>query len=859
MRESNKLENSRKQEYRNDFKVQFQRKEDFILNMKEKCKMELVGGKAFNISQMVREKIPVPEGFCITVKAYDYFMDFNNITGVREEIGDEIRKGVIPPDLAEVIVDAHRTHLSGNLCAVRSSSPLEDLKSASFAGQYKSFLNVSGENELLNAVKECWASLWSQRAVEYRKKMGIKKDVTMAVLIQEMVPAEASGVLFTGDQMIIEGVWGLGDMLVGGKAVPDRYVVKGSAVTKRDPVHKEVMSKVTHTGVEVVQVPEQLRDTPVLTDALLRKLCALGKKVEELFGCPQDIEWALLHDEFILLQARPITVKQEVTVWSRANAAETIPGYCTYLSRLPENKPDEIVLALTPLLECFGIKEDPKNLKFRDYIYGYVYLNMTIVGNVLGQIPGLSPEILYQSLGHTTEEENPEIRLGLSTAIKLVPGTLRVIRFFLQLPKRAEKVIPHSVELIEDIRHKNLQELSVQELDNLVWEMYERNSQVFQVHAVTALASFALFGVLQKITARIGEEGTENLLTIGLEGMSSSRLGVEMWKLAQHALKSPKVAELILSGKDVLEELKSFPEGGTFLEELEKFADVYGDRCSQELELSVPRWEEDPSFVLSMVRTYLHSEAEPVKTMEEQKKIRLEATDRILKKLSWNPLNPVFRKLLKKTQQYMVTRENLKTTWMRGISALRVLYLAIAKKFVEEGILKARDDIFFLKQTEVSDIIAGTLRKDQLKDRIAERKKEKKECEHIEVPEIIVGGPPPLSELQCVIEPQDILEGVGCSPGVVTGRAKVISDPRECSEFEEGDVLVAPITDPGWSPLFVTAGGLVMELGGTLSHGVIIAREYGIPAVVGVKNATKIIKTGQEITIDGNKGVVYIM
>jgi phosphoenolpyruvate synthase/pyruvate phosphate dikinase len=218
----------------------------------------------------------------------------------------------------------------------------------------------------------------------------------------------------------------------------------------------------------------------------------------------------------------------------------------------------------------------------------------------------------------------------------------------------------------------------------------------------------------------------------------------------------------------------------------------------------------------------------------------------------------ILAKLLQKTEQYIVTRENLKTTWVRGVSALRVLYLAIADILVEKEILKERDDIFYVKMTEVSDIIAGNLKKGQIKKWIEERKKEKEVCQHLEVPEVVVGKPPPIEELQYTITQKEHLEGTGCSAGVATGTARVVLDPRECPEFEEGDILVAPITDPGWSPLFVTAGGLVMELGGTLSHGVIIAREYGIPAVVGVKNATRIVKSGQTITIDGNTGSVSI-
>ncbi|MBU7027195.1 MAG: hypothetical protein HXS48_09650, partial [Theionarchaea archaeon] len=699
-------------------------------------------------------------------------------------------------------------------------------------------------------------------AVEYRKKMGISENLKMAVLVQEMLPATASGVLFTEDNMVLEAVWGLGDTLVGGKVIPDHFVVEREefSVVERKISHKHVMSQISLTGVEVVDVPELLRDAPVLDDDHTRALCTLGKKVEDLFDCPQDIEWALCNGKFVLLQARPISAKQEPTVWSRANIAETQPGYVTYLSRVPENRTDFFVLGALPLLECFGIKDLPEDIKFLEYIYGYIYANITNLHNIMGKIPGLSPEVIDQSIGHA-DEEAPKSKLEFSDILKILPGALKVIRFFLNLSEQAERVIPHSIELIGDIRHRNLKEMTIEELEDLVWEMYNRNQGVFQVHASTMLANMSLFGFLQKILARVGEEGTEKLLVMGLEGMSSCQLGAEMWKLAQNASNSSRVSEQILSRrKDTLEKLKEFPEGKEFLEDLDKFMERFGDRGSQEMELSVPRWEENPHFVLSMVANYLNAKpVNLVKTMEEQKKVRFEATDRVLKKLSRNPLEKfIFEKMLEKTQEYLVMRENLKTTWVRGISAMRVLYLAVAEKLVDQKTLENRDDIFYLKMTEVSDIITGNLRKRQVEGLIAERKEEKEVCEHLDVPMVIVGKPPPIEELKCTVEPQAQLEGLGCSHGVVRGRARVVLDPNECPEFKEGEILVAPVTDPGWTPLFVTAGGLVMELGGTLSHGVIIAREYGIPAVVGVKNATKIIKTGQLITVDGTKGLVYI-
>ncbi len=842
--------------------LDFLDQEEFIINTKDACEMELVGGKAFNISKLAREGFAVPEGFCITTKAYDYFMHFNGISGEDEDVGDKIRGGLMPPFLLEILRGAYYTYLRGRPCAVRSSSPAEDLKSASFAGQYKSFLNVQGEDHL-DAVKECWASLWSRSAGEYRKRMGIENEnVKMAVLVQEMLPAAVSGVLFTEDNMVIEAVWGLGDLLVGGKAIPDHFVVTRDTfnVVEQKISNKEVMSQIASNGVEIVDVPKHLRDIPVLEDNHVQELCSLGKEVEELFGCPQDIEWAVCNGAFILLQARPITVTQEPTVWSRANISEMQPGYITYLSRPPENRPDFFVTSARPLLECFGIRKIPENMKFAEYIYGYIYLNMTNLHNILCKVPGLTPESFDQAVGYTSSEEVPESKLKLTEIIKVLPGTLRVIRFILSLPKQAEEVISYSLTFSEDIKSRNLQDMPLEELDNLVWQMYDINQRVFQVHTCNALAIATLFGFLHRILVKLGEEGTENLLITGLEGMSSYRLGAEMWKLAQSAKKSSRVSELILSKSDsILEELKQSPEGKDFLEKLNEFIGKFGDRCAEEPELSSLRWEEDLSFVFSMVASYLGSHADPTKTMEQEKGIRLETTDQILKKLARNPAEKlIFKKILEKTQEYIVTRENLKTTWGKGLCVMRLLYLAIASKLVDRGILKDVNDIFYLKMIEVSDIIADEYSREQLADLIEKRRKEKEVCEHLNVPMMIVGKPPPIEEFKYVLEPREKLEGTGVRHGIVTGRARVVLGPSDFSEFKEGEILVAPVTDPGWSPLFVIAEALVMELGSPLSHGVIIAREYGIPAVVGVKDATKIIKTGQLITVDGTKGAVYI-
>lgn len=824
----------------------------FISDIKNPTKSDLVGGKTFNIFKLIRNNINTPKGFCITTKALEYYMDFNNIT---PENAHKITEGEMPPDLKQTIQNAYHTYIDGT-CAVRSSGTAEDLQKASFAGQYQTVLNV-GYDTLCDAVKECWASLWSIPAVEYRKHMKIH-NASMAVLVQDMIPATCSGVLFTGDTITIEAVYGLGDILVGGEVVPDKYTVdrKNFSNVTTEIASKPVMSQAGTHGVEKTPVPASLRETPVLTQETMSQLCEISLKIEDIFGCPQDIEWGIHNNDIIIFQARPITVEQLKPEWTRANISEMQPGYVTYLSRPPENRPDFFVLSTLPLLQCFGIKDVPKDIKFAEYIYGHIYINLTNAHNIICQIPGLTPEVFDRSIGHTSPQKVPPSKFTASDLLRVVPGVLRILRLILHLPGQIEEVTQEASQIIEDMKTTNFAEKNLQELNNLVWKMYDINQKVFQVHSCNALVAAPCFDILRTMVQEYGE-GTENILITGLEGMSSYRLGVEMWKLAQKARQWPRVSQVILTKDHVCETLKTFQEGNQFLTEFYQFTDAYGDRCYEEPELSTPRWGENPEFVLSMVANYLQSDTNPEHILQNQIKKREETTRHILDNMNFFK-RFIFKKVLEKEQYYIITRENTKTVWTKSLAVIRSLYLNIADILVDKGIIEDKTHIFFLKMTEVSEIISGALTKNDVKPLIHNRKQEKETYQNLDVPDCIVGSPPPIDALQHDREPTHTLTGTGCSPGVVTGKAKVVSTPGECTELKKGDILVAPVTDPGWSPLFVTAGGLVMELGSSLSHGVIIAREYGIPAVVGVKNATSVIESGQIITVDGTQGTVSI-
>lgn len=553
--------------------------------------------------------------------------------------------------------------------------------------------------------------------------------------------------------------------------------------------------------------------------------------------------------------------RRQGDVWSRANAAETQPGYVTYLSREPEDRPDEIRAAIGAIVRCFGVTEIPEVRVIKVYHHGYAYYNMTAVAETLGTLPGLSTEVIFRSIGYQDDEgggEKPGLR---STAlVRLLPGLPRLLRHLGRQPARAAEVVPVAQRLIARVRREELPR-SAGELEALVKEIQARAAEVLNVHITTTLATFALFGLLQQL-CNTAEPGVEHALTVGLDAMSSKELGLEIWKIAEAARRSEAVAKLLLAREpDLLGRLEAMPEGAEVRAAFARFVDAVGDRTSEEMDLSVPRWEETPEVVFAMAASYLESGIDPHRVFADQRRARIAAAARVEKKLS-PPLRPILRALLAQTQQFVVLRENLRTVWMKCLSAERRAYLAHAAELVRGGLLEQKEDIFHLKKTEVSRAMAGGLDAATAARLVAERRREKELCERLHMPDVVRGAPPPLEDLLRPSFPdlrQKLLSGMGVSPGVITGRARILHSANAAARIEQGDILVATTTDPGWTPLFAMARGLVMERGGLLSHGVIVAREYGLPAVVAVRDATRLIPDGRRITIDGVRGEVHIL
>ncbi len=720
----------------------------------------------------------------------------------------------MPAAVAAAIHDAYLA-LGAGAVAVRSSALAEDGVVASFAGQHETMLDVVGCDALLAAVRRCWLSLHSERARAYRRRLGRGGDAPlMAVVVQRMVPAVCSGVAFTQhpahpvngsrDVVVVEAVAGTGESLVSGRVTPSQYVVR--------------------RGDDPATVAGDLLDGERLT-AVVR----LARRVAAWAGRPQDVEWAL--DEagsLYLLQARPITVApgdshEAVMRWTRDNVGEVLPDPVTPLSwSLLEPLGNRSFAAL---LRRLGIEDYPDAGLFGRF-YGRVYFNQTLFQDMMSRF--------YPS------------HAGWQAAPRLALMGLRGWFLLQRLPAESDAVIA-------DI----LAQRSAGG-DMSTWR--ELSVRAMEVHLAVSVMGELFYQALGKLLSRWGGGVTTvAALTTGLTGVRSAEAGRALAALARRVGRDERVRTLLLTAEPAaLPALLAETEAGRELwERIESFLAEHGHSAAQEFELAAPRWRDDPAIILSALRAQVRAAGDP---RADPTADRLAATARVEQRLG--PLQRrIFRFLLRRAQSLTMTRENLKYHFVIAHSRLRDLYLALAEQFVAAGQLSDPDDIFFLTAAEVAALSESGL--EEVAVRLAERRRAWEDDCRVRPPFAIEqrngrlhpSSPPAAS----VGDEGVLLRGFAASPGSYTGRARVVLAPGNGAGLEPGEVLVAPATSPGWAPLFLAAGALVTEIGGTLSHGAIIAREYGLPAVLNVIGATRHIHTGQLVHVDGSRGVVRLL
>jgi len=869
-----------------------------------------VGAKTLGLARLKGIGLSVPGGFCVTTEAFDEHIKANgldlHITAAMEGLTDksvEDRSRVLA-DMRRLVVEApfvgefadelqrHFAGLGAIRAAVRSSATAEDTPAHSFAGQYDTVLGVRDYRECATAVRRCWASVWTQRAYEYRRRNNIEESgVKMAVIVQSLIEADVSGVIFTadvvtgdGDCIVIESCPGLGEGLVSGKVSPDRFVV---AKDKCRVVSSTIASKsirvVPDGGGATVEetLPEEMRTTASIDESTCRELARHAIQTEKAFGGPQDIEWAMREGKIYFLQARPVTTAvrqktwEERQIWTNANTGEVFPDVltpCTW---------SLIETILAEFLDrTMGIAAITRG---SDLLFGLVagrlYFNMNTAVGILRAMPLVRRMDFDRYFGGDQKRLSGLGRINISAAdassvrfhplgfLLKAPGLmLRLLTFTRRRSERMMGGLEQKVRRYTamDVEGARAEELFV----SLQAEIYELRRTLVEARfgAVFLPVGLAAPLVLQKCCSRWFDDPDESLanrLLIGVGNMDSAEAGMELRQLAAAALGDSAVAEIIMSSggwETVREELTRIPQGEQFLRAWDRFMGEHGHHCRGELEFYTPRWAERPDYILDIVRTYCAScgSGDPLADYRLRAQQRDELTQQCRKRLR-NPLKRwLFNHLLLQARLFPVLRENAKSLLVRWILRWRRILIELGRVLHERGLLENPDDIFFLRLEEIEPVMRNKAAF-AVRETVSSRRQEYDRNKELTPPPVVIGvfDPDDCNETSFDVGAK-VLKGISASPGKVTGPARVILHASD-DLVRGGEILVAPFTDPGWTPYFVNAAGIVMDMGGLLSHGSIIAREYGIPAVVNVGPATKTVKTGQTIQVDGDAGIVRIL
>ncbi len=817
----------------------------------------------------------------------------------------------LPSDLRAALIAAWR-QLGDAPVAVRSSAPSEDAALTSFAGQHDTFLDVRNQADLLANVKQCWASLWTARSLSYRARLQARPEpvegaddsvAALAVVVQTMVPARCAGVAFTvnpltgAEEIVLEAVSGLGERLVSGEAAPDRY-----------RVDKE-------TG-EVRETAPQ-GQTPLLNLAQIKELARLAARIERHFGQPQDIEWARDNERFYVLQSRPVTTQSVVTgmeiptqlppdfvsadgqidmaallrradetgseIWTDDNVGEVVPGVVTPLSWS----------VLEPLgngafrrfLQRAGVRRYPPAGLFGRF-YGRVYFNQSQFQRMMHRF---YPSSISQSGGGS------RLTGIIRAALRLTETGLRTLFLILTLPAEVRRLTKSIPQQLADIpassgsprssrsshsqtlfgNEKNEKNEGEESFSNRkLWAESETwrqiGQQVLSVHLAVSIFATLFYSLLDKLVTRWSDNSIETAhLLAALPGMKSAEMGRDLADLAAEAAAEPGLKSCLAdaSADELVRCVAELPADNRFVRHLERFLSKHGHASLREFELAFPRWRDDAGYVLLMLQNHLraHNAGAASNDAAAQQVMRQRAAQAMRWRLGFGPRRASFEFLLYWTRRFSVARENAKYTFVMAHSHLRDLYLRLAHRLQEQGALTDSAGLFYLRKEELSEFLAGHIGGVELGEILVRRQTEQRGYENAQTapPKIIEEWPD--GSLRAVALPADAnsngtaLRGVAASPGRVTGRARVILNPLDSTRLERGEILVAPSTNPAWSPLFLNAGALITEVGGLLSHGAIVAREYGLPAVLNVKDATKTIRTGQLLAVDGYTGTVRLL
>jgi phosphoenolpyruvate synthase/pyruvate phosphate dikinase len=868
----------------------------YVLDFQEidKSNLMLAGGKGANLGELSAIKgIRVPAGFCITTEAYKKATENNaelnslldelthlkaeereNISRLSAKIRMVIESLPIAEDSAEQIAAYLAKFGEKDAFAVRSSATAEDLPTASFAGQQDTYLNIIRKEAILKHISKCWASLFTDRAVTYRIQNGFDhRKVHLAVVVQQMVFPQAAGILFTADPVTgnrkvlsIDASFGLGEAMVSGLVNADLYKVNNGSITdKKISTKKLAIYALKDGGIQEQEIEPGQQNLQALTDEQILQLERIGRKIEEHFDRPQDIEWCLADDTFYIVQSRPIT-----TLYPVPEANDQ--GNHVYISVGHQQMMTD---PMKPLgLSLWQLRAGRPMFKAGGRLFVDIAAELAtpagrkMMIDVMGEHDPLIKDALitivergdFIKLLPNKKEDVPVIKSSAGKSFEEI---------FSQVDKDPEIVsvlIRHSEASLEALK-QNIQTKSGPDLfDFILEDIGQSKKMIFHApHMGVIMAAMnASSWINEKMNEWLGEKNVADILSQSAPNNITSEMGLDLLDVADVIRPYPEVINYLQQVKDdnFLDDLVKFDGGHKVRDAINTYLDKYGMRCAGEIDITKTRWSEKPAIlvpiILGNIKNFEPGAGKRKFEQGQQEVLKKEQT--LLDGLKQLPDGEQKAKetkaMIDLIRKFVGYREYPKYGIVNRFFVYKLALLKEVEQLVQASVIHDKEDVYYLTFEELREVVRTNKPDHQL---IGKRKDEHKLYEKLTPPRVITSdGEIVTGKYKHEDFPVGAIAGLAVSSGVIEGRARVILN-MEDAELENGDLLVTSFTDPSWTPLFVSIKGLVTEVGGLMTHGAVIAREYGLPAVVGVENATKLIKDGQRIRVNGTDGYVEIL
>ncbi|PFN18852.1 phosphoenolpyruvate synthase [Bacillus cereus] len=865
----------------------------FVLDFQEieNTQLLLVGGKGLNLGELTNiQGIQVPEGFCVTTVGYEKAIEQNEefqtllqqLTKLkmeeRAQIGEmskKIREVIMAVEIPTDVVEAVAHYLSrfGNehAYAVRSSATAEDLPYASFAGQQDTYLNIIGEEAILQHIKKCWGSLFTERAVTYRMQNGFEHNqVSICVVIQKMVFPEASGILFTADPITsnrkvlsIDASFGLGEALVSGLVSADNYKVKEDEIVEKVIATKKLaIYGRKEGGTERKKIAPNKQKVQTLTEQQILQLARIGRQIEAYFGCPQDIEWCLVDDTIYIVQSRPITTLYPIP---EVNDGENH----VYISVGHQQMMTDAMKPLGLSFFLLTTSAPMRKAGGRLFVDATQRLASPASRDYLINTLGKSDPLIRDALTTVVERDNfitllPDDEKEKSVDKGVPPASTQPE--IENDPAIVTELIKNSEASLEELKQNMQLKSGVDVLDFILEDIQQLKKVLFNPQSIAVIMAGmnASTWINEKMEQWLGEKNAADTLSQSVQNNVTSEMGLALMDVADVIRPYKEVITYLQHVEDdsFLNELVQFKGGEEARDAILTFLNKYGMRCSGEIDITKTRWSEKPTTIIPMILNnirdfeYGASKRKFEEGLQEALKKEEELVDRLQHLSGGKQKVEETKRMIRNIRNFIGYREYPKYGMINRYFIYKQALLKEAEKLVQSGVIREVDDIYYLTFEELHEVVCTNKLDYEL---IQKQKNDYKLYEKLTPPRIMTSdGEIITGKYKRENLPADAIVGLPVSSGVVEGRARVILNMEEAN-LEEGDILVTAFTDPGWTPLFVSIKGLVTEVGGLMTHGAVIAREYGLPAVVGVENATKLIKDGQRIRVHGTEGYIEVL